>query len=158
MRIFKTALLASAALAQPALAQEQPSEAPAAAVPASAGTRVFTPADFARFAPRNALDMLRQVPGFVIREAIVERGLGQASENVLLNGQRVPSKSGGAVAELQKISASNVERIEIVDAATLDIAGLTGQVANVVTKSEKKASGQLSWRAEFRGHFTHPAH
>ena len=156
MRIFKTALLASAALAQPALAQEQPSEAPAAAVPASAGTRVFTPADFARFAPRNALDMLRQVPGFVIREAIVERGLGQASENVLLNGQRVPSKSGGAVAELQKISASNVERIEIVDAATLDIAGLTGQVANVVTKSEKTASGQFSWRPEFRAHFTEP--
>ena len=169
MRIFKAGLLASVVLTHPALAQDGPAyvppvvpdasapttAAPASAVPAT-GKRIFTPADFARFAPRNALDMLRQVPGFVIREAIIERGLGQASENVLLNGQRVPGKSGGAVAELQKIAASNVERIEIVDAATLDIAGLTGQVANVVTKTEQKASGQFSWRPEFRAHFTQP--
>jgi outer membrane receptor for ferrienterochelin and colicins len=120
------------------------------------GKRVYTPADFARFAPRNALDMLRQVPGFTIRQAVEERGLGQASENVLLNGQRVSNKSGGAIAELAKIPASNVERIEIVDAATLDIAGLTGQVANLVTRTETKASGQFSWRPEFRAHFADP--
>ena len=160
MRIVRAALLASAALAQPAWAQDSsapaPAVAPAATAPGNSGKRVFTPADFARFAPRNALDMLRQVPGFIIREAVQERGLGQASENVLLNGQRVQSKSGGAIAELQKIPAGNVERIEIVDAATLDIAGLTGQVANVVTKTEKKASGQFSWRPEFRAHFTQP--
>ena len=167
MRIVRAALLASAGLAQPVLAQDayvppvipdtsSPTTAgPATAVP-STGKRVFVAADFARYAPRNALDMLRQVPGFIMREAIQERGLGQASENVLLNGQRVPSKSGGAIAELQKIPASNVERIEIVDAATLDIAGLTGQVANVITKTEKKASGQFSWRPEFRAHFTQP--
>ncbi|HEY0326448.1 MAG TPA: hypothetical protein VGC46_10825, partial [Allosphingosinicella sp.] len=29
-------------------------------------SRTYTPQDFARFAPRTALDMLRQVPGFVI--------------------------------------------------------------------------------------------
>jgi len=159
MRMIKAALLASAAVTQPALAQDAAVSpvAPVAAVPAEAGgKRIFTAADFARFAPRNALDMLRQVPGFIIREAIQERGLGQASENVLLNGQRVQSKSGGAIAELQKISASSVERIEIVDAATLDIAGLTGQVANVVTKTAKKASGQFSWRPEMRAHFTQP--
>ena len=153
MRNLKLTLLASAVLTAPAMAQD-PAAAPVTATPS--GTRVFTPADFARFAPRNALDMLNQVPGFIIREAVQERGLGQASENVLLNGQRVQSKSGGAIAELQKIAASSVERIEIVDAATLDIAGLTGQVANVVTKSEKKASGQFSWRPEFRAHFTQP--
>lgn len=168
MQLVRAAMLASVALAQPALAQDpyvppvapEPSSSPTTAVPATAvptgGKRVYTPADFARFAPRNALDMLRQVPGFIIRGAVEERGLGQASENVLLNSQRVPSKSGGAIAELQKIPASNVERIEIVDAATLDIAGLTGQVANVITKSNKKASGQFSWRPEFRAHFTQP--
>lgn len=162
MRKVHVALLAAAAMAQPAMAQtaDVPAApappAPAPAVPAESGKRIFTPADFARYAPRNALDMLRQVPGFIIREAVQERGLGQASENVLLNGQRVQSKSGGAIAELQKIPASNVERIEIVNAASLDIAGLTGQVANVVTKTEKKASGQFSWRPEFRAHFTQP--
>ncbi|MDT9600566.1 TonB-dependent receptor plug domain-containing protein [Sphingosinicella rhizophila] len=144
-------------MAQP-LAAQLPSD-PAVAMPPvvsqAGGRQVFTPADFARFAPRNALDMLRQVPGFTIREAKEERGLGQASENVLLNGQRVPSKSGGAVAELQKIPATGVERIEIVDAATLDIAGLSGQVANIVAKS-RKGGGQFNWWPEFRARFTDP--
>lgn len=162
-RLLRPDLLASVAflslLPEAASAQELPAD-PAVAPPPVAtavnGKRVYTPADFARFAPRNALDMVRQVPGFTIRSADQERGLGQASENVLLNGQRVTNKSGGAIAELEKISASNVERIEIVDAATLDIAGLTGQVANVIVKAERKASGQFSWRPEFRAHFTDP--
>ena len=160
----QAALLSSACLwvfPAEALAQTtDPAEAPppvATTVPTTAtGTRVYTPGDFARFAPKNALDMLKQVPGFIIRQAVQERGLGQASENVLLNGERVQSKSGGAIAELEKIPASNVERIEIVDAATLGIAGLTGQVANIIVKEEKKASGQFSWRPEFRAHFTDP--
>jgi hypothetical protein len=166
-RLFRPELLASVAFIslfpQSALAQELPADpavAPppvATSVPTTAtGKGVYTAADFARFAPRNALDMVRQVPGFVIRSADQERGLGQASENVLLNGQRVSSKSGGAVAELEKIPASNVERIEIVDAATLDIAGLTGQVANIIVKSEKKGGGQFSWSPEMRAHFTDP--
>ena len=159
-RITRPVLLASAAVlclvpgsawAQPA----DPAVAPAPAATPAGGKQVYTPADFARFAPRNALDMLQQVPGFSIRRADQERGLGQASENVLLNGQRVPSKSGGAIAEMQKISASNVERIEILDAATLDIAGLSGQVANVVAKT-RKAGGQFSWRPEFRAHYSDP--
>jgi hypothetical protein len=141
MRLIVPILLASAA---PAVAQEAP------------GKRVYPAADFARYSPRTALDMLRQVPGFVIRQAEEERGLGQASENVLLNGQRIASKSGGAIAELEKISASNVERIEIVDAASLNIAGLSGQVANIIVKAEQKASGQFAWTPEFRPHFTDP--
>ena len=44
--------------------------------------RTFTPEDFKRFAPRNALDMLSQVPGFTIREGNQGRGLGQVSMNV----------------------------------------------------------------------------
>lgn len=128
---------------------------PSAPTKGSAAKRIFTPEDFARFAPRNALDMLEQVPGFTIRSAELERGLGQASENVLLNGQRVPSKSGGAIAELQKIPADRVERIEIVDAATLDIAGLSGQVANVVATINRNG-GQFSWRPEFRPHYSDP--
>src|SRR3954451_24770293 len=109
----------------PALAQPR-----AAVAPASVDKRVYTPADFARFAPKTAYDMLVQVPGFTIRTADQERGLGQASENVLINGQRIANKSSGAVDQIQRIAASNVDRIEIVDAASLGIAGLTGQIAN----------------------------
>jgi hypothetical protein len=121
-----------------------------------ASKRVFTPADFARFAPKNALDMLRQVPGFSIREADEERGLGQASENVLINGQRIANKSGGAVDELSRIAVANVERIEIVEAASLGIAGLTGQVANIIVKAQKSSSGQFEWNPVFRPHYAKP--
>ena len=162
-RASRVALLVSAAgcLAlslDPATAQatSDPAVVPApVAATTSDGKRVFTPADFARYAPKNALDMLRQVPGFSIREADQERGLGQASENVLLNGQRISSKSGGAVGELEKIAATSVERIEIVEAATLGIAGLTGQVANIFVKATA-AGGQFAYQPEFRAHFTDP--
>jgi len=129
--LVRAALLSSAALlwTSDALAQAAPTSDPAL-VPAPqappVGTkRVYTPADFARFAPKTAYDMLLQVPGFTIRSASQERGLGQASENVLINGQRSANKSGGAIDDLQKIGAANVERIEIVDAASLGIAGLS---------------------------------
>jgi hypothetical protein len=130
--------------------------APAAAPPAVSGKRVFTPADFARFAPRTALDMLRQVPGFAIKQADQERGLGQATENVLINGARINNKSGGAVDELSRVPAANVERIEIVEAASLGIAGLTGQVANVIVNTQSKASGQFEWNPVFRAHYADP--
>ena len=62
---------------------------------------------------------------------------------MLINGQRIANKSGGAVDQLQRTSAANVERIEIVDAASLGIAGLSGQVANVILKAQAKSSGPV---------------
>lgn len=133
----------------PLLAQE-------AAPPATVGgARTFTPAEFARFAPRNALDMLRQVPGFVIREASQERGLGQATGNVLINGQRISGKSNDVVTELSRIPIQNVVRIEIVEGATLDIPGLSGQVATVIAKATG-VKGQFAWRPEVRLYNTRP--
>lgn len=114
-----------------------------------AGATTYTPADFARFAPRTALDMLRQVPGFTIRQQSDQRGLGQATANVILNGERFSGKSNDVVTELGRIAASNVVRIEIVDGATLDIPGLSGQVANIVTVATG-VSGTFSYRPEIR--------
>jgi hypothetical protein len=156
-------LLAGAALAMPSplLAQATgPSDSAVApapvAKPVTPEKRVYTVADFARFAPKTAYDMLSQVPGFTIQGVdTTTRGLGQASENVLINGQRVANKSG-AVDQLQRTPASNVDRIEIVDAASLGIAGLTGQVANVVLTQTKRASGQFEYIANARAHFTKP--
>lgn len=127
----------------------------ASPVPTAAGARTYTPEDFARYAPRNALDMLEQVPGFVIRQAVQERGLGQATGNVLVNGQRLSGKSNDVLTQLSQVSASNVIRIEIRDGATLDIPGLSGQVANVVTQAVG-ISGQWEWRPDFRQYFTDP--
>ncbi len=128
-----------------------------AAVPAAADEgNVFTPDYFARFAPRTAYDMLAQVPGFAIHSADDMRGLGQASENVLINGQRVIDKSGGAVAQLKKVSAGDVVRIEVREATAFGIAGLTGQVANVILKADRKSSGNFSWSPQLRAHYADP--
>ena len=126
-----------------------------AQAPPAEGSRTYVPADFAQFAPRTALDMLNRVPGFGIKEENQERGLGEASGNVLINGQRISAKSNDVITELSRIPAGNVERIEIVDAATLDVPGLSGQVANVIVRSTG-ISGQWAYRPEFRSYYTDP--
>lgn len=148
--------------ASPALAQEAGGEpAPetftpeTAPVPAPAGPRSYTPADFARFAPQTALDMVNQLPGFTIRDAPQERGLGQATANVLLNGRRIGGKSDDIAAQLGRIPAANVVRIDIVDGATLDVPGLSGEVANVISRASR-TTGQYAWRPEFRLNHTDP--
>ena len=163
MHTFASTLAISAALiAIPAQAQEsgdaappEPTEMPAPDV-GDADAQVYTPADFARYAPSNALDMLSQVPGFSIRGSDQQRGLGQASGNVLFNGARPSSKSDDIFAQLSRIPAGNVIRIEIVDGATLEIPGLSGQVANVVFRADE-LTGQFRWSPQFRTNFTDPA-
>jgi len=113
---------------------------------------------FERFAPRTALDMIDRVPGFQMDSGDFKRGLGQGGANVLINGERLTGKSD-ADGQLNRIVAANVIRIEIVDGASLDIPGLTGQVANIITDNTG-ISGTWSWAPEFRdnqvgnwGHF-----
>lgn len=132
--------------------ENQPAGAvPAAPEAAAATTRsTFAPEEFARFAPRSALDMARQVPGFAIRSGDGARGLGQADTNVLVNGRRISGKSNGPVEALRRISAEDVVRLELVDGASLDIGGLTGQVLNVVTQSSGRITGQYRYSPEFR--------
>jgi outer membrane receptor for ferrienterochelin and colicins len=118
--------------------------------------RTYVPADFARYAPQTAYDMVSRVPGFSIKEEdLEERGLGQATGNVVINGQRVSGKSNDVVTELTRIPAQSVQRIEIVEGATLDIPGLSGQVANVIVSSSG-ISGQFAYRPEFRSYHTDP--
>jgi len=133
-----------------------PDTAPAAqttpALPDSASTglatRSFTPEDFARFTPRTALDMVSQIPGFQIEaQDNSQRGFGQATGNVLINGQRLSGKSNDAVEALGRIAAADVIRIEVQDGAQLDIPGLSGQVVNILTN---QTGGGISgtWTAE----------
>ena len=137
-----------------AAAQAQvPAEAAPALPAAAEGARSYAPADFARFSPKTALDMLRQVPGFTIQEGDDERrGLGQAATNVLINGSRFSGKSNDVVTEVGRIAAANVVRIDIVDGATLDVPGLSGQVANIVTAASG-VSGSFAWRPQYRPKF-----
>lgn len=124
---------------------------PAAAQTETVGTaRIFEPDYFSQFSPSTALDMVRRIPGFSIQEDNDgSRGLGQAEGNVLINGRRVAGKSLTLGDALARIPATNVEKIELVDGATLDIPGLSGQVANVTAKVNG-VSGTWDWRARFR--------
>ena len=153
---------AAIALSLPGLAstRQENAEVPipdSAAQEEVTNVRIFTPEDFERFAPRNALDMLSQVPGFTVRDNDQGRGLGQTSMNVLVNGQRLSSKSEDAIDQLRRVTAENVERIEIVDGAALGIPGLSGQVANVITKNGK-ISGRYEYRASYRPKYARPSY
>jgi len=124
---------------------------------------VYDPAFFAQYAPRSALDMLQQIPGFSIEGGgrggggrgggNQGRGLGQASGNVLLNGQRIVTKSGSITDELARISADNVIRIELVEGTMLNIPGLSGRVANVIAKASDKIQTQFEWRPQLAAEY-----
>lgn len=129
-----------------------PCPAGAQAGDASAVTEVrsYTSDDFEQYSPNTALDMVSRIPGFTIKSGdLSARGLGQADGNVLINGRRISGKSLTPQDALSRIPATNVEKIEIVDGATLNIPGLSGQVANVTAKVDG-ISGTWEWRARFR--------
>ncbi len=115
------------------------------------GATIYTMDDFSQYAPRTALEMVSRIPGFSIQgDDDGSRGFGQASGNVLINGQRVSGKSNGATESLDRISASSVVRLELVDASAFEIAGLSGHVVNVITNGDGAVSGTWRWRARFR--------
>jgi len=153
----KISLVACAALAiaVPAAAQEPTGDAPAAVPTPANDAQRYGAADFTRFAPRTALDMVEKVPGFLIVTGTNggERGLGAATENVLINGERIANKSTDARTALARITASEVAYIDIVDGAGLNVPGLTGQVANVVLVAGAGSGGfktTLRWQPEWR--------
>ena len=141
----------------PARGQEAAEPADASPVPPVTASHVYSPADFAQYAPRSALDMLQQIPGFSIDGAGQGqgqgRGLGQANGNVLLNGQRIVTKAGSITDELARIAAGNVVRIELVEGSTLNIPGLSGRVANVLTRSSDGLQAQFEWRPQLAAEY-----
>ena len=77
---------------------------------------------YATFAPRTALDMVRQTPGFTLSEGEAERrGLSGAVGNVLIDGRRPSAKEQTLEEILQRIPAAQVLAIEILRGA--DTAG-----------------------------------
>jgi len=109
----------------------------ATAVAAETPARVsYDAAFFAPFAPLNALDMVKQTPGFVLETVDADeqrRGFSGALGNVLVDGQRLSAKSQTLSDVLSRIPANEVVRVEILrgsDAAG-DASGAT-VLANVV--------------------------
>jgi len=106
-----------------------------AAVALQADTDTYPAAFFDQYSPQNAFDMIQRLPGFSFDPGSNVRGFGGAAGNVLIDGARPTSKSGGLQATLRRIPAAQVERIEILRGG---ISGgeAAGQstVANVIRK------------------------
>ncbi|NNE56858.1 MAG: TonB-dependent receptor plug domain-containing protein [Hellea sp.] len=112
--------------------------------------RTFDADYFMQYAPQTAFDMVRRIPGFQARGGNRDRGLGQGGANVLVNGQQIVGKGGDSFDQIDRIPAANVVKIEILDGTSLEIPGLTGQVANIITGESTDFSGSWEWIPEFR--------
>jgi hypothetical protein len=116
---------------------------------ASASDRVVYEAGFySSFAPRTALDMVNQTPGFVLAaegNAEDRRGFAGAVGNVLIDGQRLGAKSQSLRDVLGRVAAREVLRIEVLrgNAVAGDASGAS-VLANVV---RTPSAGGGTWEA-----------
>jgi len=103
--------------------------------PAPSGVLTYEAAFFADARPNTAYDMISRLPGFSFDDGNTARGFAGTAGNVLIDGQRPTSKTDDLQSILQRIPASDVERIEVIRGGTpgVDMHGQT-VVANVVRK------------------------
>lgn len=135
-------------LAQPSFAQDGATSTPEAAnVPAenTDSTVVYTADFFAQYNPVTANDMLDRIPGISLGGGGPgggggDRGLGTGG-NLLINGQRTAGKDNSARDQLERITAAEVERIEIIRDTTgaLNVRG-AGEVINLILVAAESRS------------------
>jgi outer membrane receptor for ferrienterochelin and colicins len=154
---FMSLTVLAAPLSSPAKGQSDLQTAGQTEVPATDlqpridnGRQIYEATQFARFAPKTALDMAQEIPGFAITALSADRGIGEASQNVLINGQRITGKSNDAETALGRIQVSSVVRFEIADGAAFNVSGINGQILNVITKTDA-LQGNFTWRGRLRG-------
>tara|TARA_B110000858_G_scaffold3502_1_gene4077 strand:+ start:52792 stop:54933 length:2142 start_codon:yes stop_codon:yes gene_type:complete len=103
--------------------------------PTDDSTIVYPAAYFADFLPVSANDMISRIPGIglAMRGGGGGRGLGSGGGEILINGQRTTGKGNTGASLLSRISADQVQHIEIIRGTSeeLDVRG-AGQVVNVV--------------------------
>ena len=143
-------LLAGIAAAGPAAAATSAGADDAAGVPIdeSANEVVAYPAlFFEQYQPITARDMVVRVPGFRLDDGGGRRGFGGVAGNVLINGERPSTKDDTVSALLERIPASQVERIDLIRGRSggLDLGGQS-VVVNVILRSEGAAA--YKWQAE----------
>jgi hypothetical protein len=118
---------------------------------ADTSTRVnYEAAFYAPFAPHNALDMVKQTPGFVLETVDAEeqrRGFTGAVGNVLVDGQRLSAKSQTLNDVLSRIPAAEVVRIEILRGS--DAAGDASGAAVLANVVRTRSVGGGWWAAGF---------
>jgi len=111
------------------------------------GNSSYSAEFFDQFAPQNALEMIRRVPGFNLQSGRSARGFGGTAGNVLLDGAR-PTSKNNLEDVLRRIPATQVERIEVIrgGVGASDTAGQS-VVANVV-RIEGASTGTARYSLE----------
>jgi hypothetical protein len=99
------------------------------------------------FAPRTALDMVRQTPGFTLDEGAARRGLSGAVGNVLVDGRRPSAKEQTLEEILQRIPAAQVQSIELLRGAQTsgDASGQTVLLNVVRTRFTGQGVGSMGF-------------
>lgn len=113
---------------------------------------------FVKFAPSTLLEMLQRVPGVqaildanrrvggTSRGGQQERGLGSGGDQILINNKRLSGKANNINNVLQRISASQVERVEIVRGASSDLdVQSQGLVVNIIM-DESESNSSTFWK------------
>jgi outer membrane receptor protein involved in Fe transport len=136
-------------MAAPAIAKQPPVPADTAAPapkPANGRTIQYEASFFKPFAPRTALDIARQVPGFSLDFGNSDvRGFSGAVGNIVIDGARPSTKSESLDTLLSRIPASRVIRVEVGpgDLYGADYAS-RGQVLNIVLSAASGFDGEIS--------------
>jgi len=108
----------------------------------------YLPQYFKDYFPQTALDMVQRLPGFVfIEEDNDVRGFASGAGNILIDGTRPTTKSGGIKEALERIPYGQVARIDILrgSAGSADTGGQS-VVANIIRLKNTSAK---RWQAEF---------
>jgi hypothetical protein len=129
--------LRDTAIALLALGSAQEAFAQSVAAPE---TVKYPRAFFDAFSPTTAFDIVRRVPGFTLDLGQDRRGFGSSGGNVLIDGKRPASKSGGLEEALARIPASTVERVELILSEASSEAQGQSVVVNLVLKPALKTS------------------
>jgi hypothetical protein len=117
--------------------------------PASADRVVYEAAFYNSFAPRTALDMVTQTPGFTLDadDDDERRGFAGAVGNVLIDGQRLGAKSQSLQDVLGRVAAKEVVRIEVLRGSA--VAGDASGAAVIANVVRTPAAGGGSWETGF---------
>ena len=144
-------LSAQSSLAQNTDSAAQPIADAAAQNPSNAdesanSTVIYTADSFSQYNPITASDMLDRIPGVSLRgggpgSGRGDRGLGTGG-NLLINGQRIAGKGNSARDQLDRITAAEVERIEIIrdTSGALNVRGASEVINVILLASQSRSS------------------
>jgi hypothetical protein len=120
-------------------------EAEASAQNAASNVTSYKPDFFSQFRPNTAPDMIGRIPGFSFQGDSSGRGFSGTAGNVLIDGERPPSRGDPLSSIISRIPATGVERIDVIRGGA-DGIDMQGQpiVANIIRKPDAGVTGSIS--------------